>query len=247
MHCFTASLTNKQAICQILVDRNLDTSSLEDRRAQQLLMEQLARMLLSGAGGGGGTGAGGGSLQSFGKNSFGNLGENSRLFEKHIYRALIDTGATITCVSSKVVENLQLEIEGEGKVSGVGGQQIHKVYSACIFFPIPPSSSRPSDSTDPNKAHQLKNSDDQKFDNQKKSDFEKSASLNSGDSGGSGSSASSGGAGSSEPLGYHLSRYSNLRVTQLHTTSKNFDVIIGMDIIEAGRLEIFQGNYTFCV
>jgi len=55
----------------------------------------------------------------------------------HTYMALIDTGASCTCISPKVVNDLGLKSIGKQKVGGVhGGKQTRKFqFSAVLIFP----------------------------------------------------------------------------------------------------------------
>lgn len=56
--------------------------------------------------------------------------------EIHAVRALIDTGATITCVSSRLAKILKLQPVGKVPVHGVAGIVPHNSYLFLIAFPF---------------------------------------------------------------------------------------------------------------
>jgi hypothetical protein len=51
--------------------------------------------------------------------------------------ALIDTGATHSCVDQQLAQSLHLPIIDRQQVAGVGGQQTHNVYLAQLSMPPP--------------------------------------------------------------------------------------------------------------
>lgn len=52
------------------------------------------------------------------------------------YRALIDTGATDTCISPKVVEQLRLEPTGRGEMTSASGKSSRKKYLFTLGIPF---------------------------------------------------------------------------------------------------------------
>ncbi len=58
------------------------------------------------------------------------------LFQKHTYKALLDTGATKSCISDKIVEKLEISPFQMEKVANT--LQVTKVpiYKVCLFIPF---------------------------------------------------------------------------------------------------------------
>jgi hypothetical protein len=57
--------------------------------------------------------------------------------QKHIYMALIDTGASSTCISQKVVSDVGLNPTGKMPVVGVHGSTPTNTYQFTVGFIIP--------------------------------------------------------------------------------------------------------------
>jgi hypothetical protein len=61
----------------------------------------------------------------------------------HVYRGLIDTGAQSTCISRKVVEELQLAPIGRIPIRGVSGIRDHNFYLFRVGFEFEAPSRQP--------------------------------------------------------------------------------------------------------
>lgn len=66
--------------------------------------------------------------------SFDTLRRTGQLDELKAFRALIDTGATSTCISETVAEEVGLEPLGKVPVTGVAGVAYHNNYSFHVGF-----------------------------------------------------------------------------------------------------------------
>ncbi len=51
------------------------------------------------------------------------------------YHALIDTGASISCIDNSVAASIKLPVIDEGSVSGISGVNIVNIYLAQIYIP----------------------------------------------------------------------------------------------------------------
>lgn len=58
------------------------------------------------------------------------------------YNALVDTGATVSCVTRDVVERLSLKPMGKINIMGVAGMAPHNTYLFRVGFPIGPMAAR---------------------------------------------------------------------------------------------------------
>jgi len=52
------------------------------------------------------------------------------------YHALVDTGASISCIDSSVATALKLPVIDEGMISGVSGSSVVNIYLAQIYIPV---------------------------------------------------------------------------------------------------------------
>ena len=54
----------------------------------------------------------------------------------HPFKALVDTGASLTCITKNVVDAVSLEPVGKVPISGVSGQTFHHAYLFQVGFTV---------------------------------------------------------------------------------------------------------------
>ena len=104
---------------------------------------------------------------------------------KHSYRAMVDTGATATCISPKVVANLQLLSEGKRLITSATQQTEVNQYHVNLHIPI------------------------------------------------------------TSGIEISILTKLELEVTEI-SQPKDYDVLLGMDLLERCSLFISGGQFTFC-
>ena len=111
--------------------------------------------------------------------------------EKNIFHALVDTGATASCISSKVSELLGIQPKGRSRMNTAAGNVKCDVYRVNIHIPIPML---------------IKEEDN------------------------------------------HILSIRPFKNIEVVSTSqhKDYDVIVGMDIIAAGSLNVSGETFVFC-